>query len=204
MANRYQQNQYNLAYKMIAERDGEYCLACFIETGQRRGPQSVRIEIDHADSDPFNWDPQNVHFLCKTHNIKFRSLSVQQHVSRMATYSAENVRVRMRTGEYLSSTKLLGVYETGSPEMKINSIAERKWLEFMHEWLDVNGSIAKEDAVNAGAIAADDVNIQTTQRYYIKHTSVLGRFKEIKQNGIKYVIFRDELPGKKGKGAGNG
>lgn len=177
---------------MIAERDGLYCLACFIEGRGRRGPGSVRLEIDHADGNYWNWAPDNVHFLCKTDNLKFKKLSPKEHRLRMAEYSAKNVRVRMKNNEYLSATRRRHNYEQGSPEMKVNSIAEGKWLEFMCEWITDNGSIAKEDAINAGAIAADDVNIQTTQRYYVKHTSALGRFKEVKLDGGKYVFFRDE------------
>lgn len=192
MANRYQANQYKLSWEMIAERDGEYCLACFIEGRGRRGPGAVSLQIDHADNNKRNWAPSNVHFLCKTDNLKMRRLSVKEHSLLMTAYSAENVRVRMRNNEYLSATRRTHAYEQGSPEMQINSIAERLWLEFMHEWIKINGSILKADAINAGAIAADDVNIQTTARYYIKHTSILGRFREIKLEGGKYAVYRDQ------------
>jgi len=191
MPNRFQSNQYRAIYPLIAERDGEYCLACFIETGQRRGPRAVKLEIDHADGDRRNWSPDNLHLLCKVHNIKMRSLSVRAHVSLMAGYSAENVRERVRNNEYLPATKRTGAYKQGSPEMLVNSIAEVKWLEFMHGMVDGNGSISKEDAINAGAIAADDISIQTTARYYTKHTSLLGRFKEIRTGGTRYAVYRD-------------
>lgn len=191
MANRFQSNQYKALYPFIAQRDGEYCLACYIETGQRRGPKSVKLEIDHADGDKRNWSPDNLHLLCKTHNIKMRSLSPRAHTSLMAGYSAENERERVLSNEYMSATRRIGGWNQGSTEMQINRIAEANWLQFMHGMLDSNGSISKEDAINAGAIAADDVNIQTTARYYTKHTSTLGRFKEIIVGGHKTVVYRE-------------
>jgi len=190
MPNRFQTKQYNAIAPFLDERDGHYCLACFIETGQRRGTKA-KLEIDHADSDRRNWSPENLHWLCKTHNIKFRSLSVAEHVSLMARYSAENVCVRVRNNEYLAETKRKVSYMLGSPEMQVNSIAESNWLEFMKEMINTNGSISKEDGIYAGAIEADDVNPQTTERYWKKHTSISGRFKEIKREGIKYAVYRD-------------
>jgi len=192
LPNRFQSNQYKVVYPLIAERDGEYCLACFIETGQRRGPKSVKLEIDHADGDRRNWAPSNLHLLCKAHNIKYRSLNVKRHSSLMATYSAENERGRVWERKYQPATKRTGAYQLGSPEMQVNSIAEVNWLEFMHNMIETNGSISKDDAINAGAIAADDVNPQTTERYWKKHTSILGRFKEIKLDGIRYAVLRQE------------
>jgi hypothetical protein len=192
MANRYQTNQHKAVYPLIAERDGEYCLACFCETGQKRGPGSVKLEIDHADGNRYNWSPSNLHLLCKTHNLKYRSLSVRQHAALMATYSAKNERVCVRENRYLGATRRGGLYQQGSPEMKINSMAEINWLEFMTAWITEHGSISKEDAVNAGAIAADDVSVQTTARYLTKHISILGRFKEIKDSGTKRVVFRQD------------
>ena len=194
MPNRFQGNQYRAVYPLIAERDGEYCLACFIETSQRRGPKQVKLEIDHADGDKRNWTPQNLHLLCKTHNIKFRSLSARAHSSLMAGYSAENERVRKRKNEYTPEARRKLLYQSGSPEMQVNSISLAKWLEYMHAMIDSNGSISKEDAINAGAIAADDIDVQTTARYYKKHTSSLGRFREIKTGGERYVVYRDSQP----------
>src|SRR4030042_350863 len=120
MPNRFQTKQYQAIAPFIDERDGTYCLACFIEAGQRRGTRS-KLEIDHADSDRRNWSPENLHWLCKKHNITFRSLSVEAHVSLMARYSAENVCERVRRNEHLPETKRKVSYLSGSPEMQVNS-----------------------------------------------------------------------------------
>ena len=191
MPNRFQSSQRNAIYPFIAERDGEYCIACFIEKGFRRGPGSVKLEIDHADGNKHNWDPRNLHLLCKTHNLKYRSLSSRAHVSLLAGYSAVNVSVCVKNNEYKSATKRAVSYSEGSPEMKVNSIAESNWLNYMHSMIDQDGSITIDDSVKAGAIAADDVCIQTTGRYLAKHSSSLGRFQIKVQNGSKRVYFRE-------------
>ena len=61
----------------------------------------------------------------------------------------------------------------------------------MHGMIDANGSISKEDAINGGAIAAEDVDVQTTTRYYKKDTSIRGRFKEIRIGGEIRIVYRD-------------
>lgn len=207
MPNRFQTKQYESIAPFLDERDGHYCLVCFIETGQRRG-KGINLEIDHADGDRHNWSPSNLHWLCKKHNIKFRSLNSKAHASLVAGYSAENERVRKKNNEYVPETRRKQLYLSGSPEMQVNSVSLIKWLDYMHSMIGANGSISKDDAINAGAIAADDIDIQTTARYYKKHTSILGRFKEIVADGQKMVIYRDEkayvqLPRASTNGNGN-
>lgn len=192
MANRFQTNQYRAIYPLIAERDGEYCLCCFIETGQRRTPNAVKLQIDHADCDPHNWAPNNLHLVCKTHNLKLRSLSVKAHLSLMAGYSAENERVRMKENQHIAESKRKGLYLSGSPEMQVNARSLTLWREFMCGMIKANGSISKEDAITAGAIAADDVDIQTTARYLRKDcNAVNGRFRELKTDGLIMIVFRE-------------
>ena len=191
MANRFQSKQYESIYPFLAQKHGEYCLACYIEKGYKRGPGSVKIEIDHADGNKNNWAPSNLYLLCKIHNIKMRSLSPAAHIALLAGYSAKNENERTRLNLHKGITKLTGAYQRGSPEMLVNSYAESNWLDWMHSMIDSNGSISKEDAVNAGAIAADDVDIQTTGRYYKKHTSILGRFKETRVENVKCVTYRE-------------
>lgn len=200
MPNRCQSKQYELMIPFLMERDGGYCLACFIEHGQRRGIGSVKLEIDHADGDRHNWAPSNLHLLCKTHNIKFRSLSPREHITRMAAYSAENESKRIRLNLYEPELRRAGIYAIGSPEMQVNSRALRKWKTFMHEWIDANGSITKEVAINAGAVEADDVDIQTTGRYWKKHTSISGRFKEVVIDNVVCAVYREPKTYRKDNG----
>ncbi len=75
MPNRFQIAQHKLAHDFIANRDGEYCLACFIENGIKRGPSAIILQIDHADNNPGNWSPTNLYLLCQTHNLKMRKMT---------------------------------------------------------------------------------------------------------------------------------
>lgn len=184
MPNRYQAAARQTIYETIARYEGEYCLACFAEGAGRRGPKSgVKLEIDHAGPE--------VHLLCKTHNNDMRRLSLEKHISLMADYCAKNVCARALENLPVSKIKTEVDYKSGSVEMQVNSVAESDWLEFMKGWIDANGSIPKNEAINSGAIAAGDISPSTTQRYLSKHTASWGRFQEIKESGIKVIVYRN-------------
>ena len=51
-------------YIYLSERDGELCSVC------AKGPEEVRLEIDHIDGDPNNNAPENLRFLCHRCNMK--------------------------------------------------------------------------------------------------------------------------------------
>ena len=101
MANRFQIAQHKLAYDFIASRDGEYCLACFIENGIKRGPPAIKLQIDHADNNPRNWSPPNLHLLCQKHNLEMRNKPRAEHKRLITEYSAKNVCARAKIIIYL-------------------------------------------------------------------------------------------------------
>ena len=192
MPNRFQTAQHNLAYGFIAERDGEYCIACFVEKGIKRGPPVIKLQIDHADNNPRNWSPTNLHLLCQTHNLKKRTLTTAEHKRLMEKLSAENESMRARENLNTPTTmaKEMVDYKSGSPEMQANSIFEQNWLDFMHDWIKSNGSIPKEEAINGGALVAG-CNPSTTARYLAKYTSSLSCFKISRDStGVKIVSYR--------------
>jgi hypothetical protein len=194
MANRFQLAQYKLAYGFIVRSDGEYCLACFIEKSIKRSPPAIKLQIDHADGNPSNWSPDNLHFLCQTHNLKMRKLTSAEHTKLIERYSAKNESVRERDIFSAPTTiaKELVDYNSGSPEMRANSLFEQKWLDFMHGWIRSNGSIPKEEAINSGALIAGCSPI-TTSRYLSKYTSSLSCFKVSRDStGVKTVAYRKE------------
>lgn len=193
MARRLEKKPRLVIYGLIAQRDGEYCLACFAEGAGRRGPKSgVKLEIDHANNDPTDWSAGNLHLLCKAHNLKLRRLSVKRHVSLLREYSAVNVCVRAK--ENMDPRKISIRQEVdlknGSTELLLNSIYEPRWLEWVHERLKIFGSITKDEAINAGAAAVGCSNT-TTARYYKVHTSSEGVFEEyIDGSGHRSIRYR--------------
>ncbi len=172
----------------LVERDGPWCIACFVEYGQKRGEPAVKLQIDHADNNPKNWTPSNLHLTCQTHNLKFRSLSVKDHVSLMATYSAKFMCLRAQMGLESSLPKILVDYMAGSPEMQVNSICEVRWLEFMHQEISKYGSIFKEVAIAGGAQVAGCSTAAVRNNYLPKAISPWGAFKETKDGGGNKII----------------
>lgn len=190
--NRFQTAQHNLAYGFIAERDGEYCLACYIEKGIKRGPPAIKLQIDHADNNPQNWSPTILHLLCQSHNLKMRTLTTAEHNRLIEKYSAKNDWLRARENSHTPTTRAKEMvdYTSGSPEMQANSIFENRWLDFMHSWIMSNGSIPKEEAINGGALVAG-CNPSTTARYLSKYTSALSCFKISRDDtGVRIVNYR--------------
>ena len=194
MSNRFQIAQYKLAYDFIATRDGEYCLACFIEKGIKRGPPAIKLQIDHADNNPRNWSSNNLHLLCQTHNLKMRAMPAVEHKRLIDEYSAKNECVRAQENQHIPTmtAKELVDYTCGSTEMQANGIFEPRWLDFMHNWIKANGSIPKSEAIYGGAAVAG-CNPSTTERYLKKYTSTMGPFKESRDSaGTKIIVYRGD------------
>ena len=138
MANRFQVNQHRLAYDFIASRDGEYCLIC------KRGPGKAKLQIDHADNNPSNWEPDNLHLLCQEHNLQLRIVPVAKKLRTIRWHSAKNVCVRERKYGSLSTkiAKDTLDYRCGSVEMKANSMFEPVFTE----WLLAHLPMSKDEA----------------------------------------------------------
>ena len=192
MANRFQTAQHQLAYGFIIKRDGEYCLACFVENGIKRRPPAIKLQIDHADSNSRNWSSTNLHLLCQKHNLQMRNTPSAEHKRLIEDYSAKNECVCARENYHSPpiTAKEQVDYTTASPEMQANSIFEPQWLHFMHEWIGANGSIPKSEAINAGAVVAGCSN-STTARYLAKYSSSFGCFQESRDStGVKIIVYR--------------
>jgi hypothetical protein len=193
MPNRFQKSQHDLAYEFIARRDGEYCLPCFIETGIKVGPPQIKLQIDHADSNPQNWSSPNLTLDCAKHNIRFRNMPREEHLRLIQKYSAKNEVARARENHFIPTilSKDQVDYSNGSPELQLNSIFEKKWLDFMHGWIGANGSIPKDEAIYGGAAVAG-CNPTTSERYLRKYTSSMGCFtKDRDSSGSKIIKYRD-------------
>jgi hypothetical protein len=185
MANRFQINQHRMAYCFIASRDGEYCLIC------KRGPGKVKLQIDHADNNPSNWEPDNLHLLCQTHNLQLRSVPVAKKLRTIRWHSAKNVCVRERRYGSISTkvAKDTLEYRSGSVEMKANSMFEPVFTE----WLLQNLPMPKSEAIYSGAQIAG-CNPVTCERYLKKLTSAAGPLNEFRDDmGTATIDFKPDL-----------
>jgi len=188
MPNRFQVNQHDMAYRFISARDGEYCLIC-----QKKPPLS-RLQIDHADNSPDNWDPVNLHLLCRKDNLAMRQLSAAEHRKTIEYHSAKNERARAQKSglEATQTVKGLVDYRQGSAEMQANSYYEMQFREWLLGVLRENRVITRKEAVNSGAEVVG-CNPTTTARYLAKLTSSIGNLKESKDStGTVVITFKQE------------
>lgn len=184
MANRFQVNQHKLAYSFIASRDGDYCLIC------KSGPDKVQLQIDHADNNPSNWVPDNLHLLCQEHNLQFRGVPVAEKLRIIEEHSANNEREReKRYGSIRGKVAKDTIdYKSGSPEMKANSMFEPVFTE----WLMKNLPMTKEEAINSGALVAGCSPL-TTGRYLKKLTCAAGPLKEFRDGmNVPAIDFKED------------
>jgi len=198
--NRFQINQHEIAYKFIAARDGEYCLAC----GKK--PPAIKLQIDHADNNPDNWDPDNLHLVCRQDNIKLRQMSIAEHRKWIEKYSAKNVcvRARERGRESTHRIKELVEYREATPEMKANSYFETQFREWLMAVLRENRFILKKEAIYSGAEVVG-CNPTTIVRYLGKLTSSAGNLKESRDaTGAMVVTFKQPAKSIVGNGRHNG
>ena len=185
MANRFQANQHHLAYDFIASRDGEYCLIC------KRGLGKVKLQIDHADNNPSNWAPDNLHLLCQTHNLQLRGVPVTKKLRTIRWHSANNVCVREKKYGSISSKVAKDTldYQSGSVEMKANSMFEPVFTE----WLLTHLPMSIDEATYSGAHVTG-CSPATTKRYLKKLTSAAGSLREFKSAmGTVTVDFKSDF-----------
>jgi hypothetical protein len=185
MANRFQNNQHRLAYGFIASRDGEYCLIC------KRGHEKVKLQIDHADNNTSNWESDNLHFLCQRHNLRFRSVPVTEKLRTIQLHSAKNEREREKRYGSISTKVAKDTidYQSGSVEMKANSIFEPRFTE----WLLRNLPMSKDEAIHSGAHIAGCSSL-TTERYLKKLISAAGPLQELRDGmNVPIIDFKADL-----------
>ncbi len=192
MANRIRNQQRDRMYPYVVKIHGNYCIACFLEEGVKRGPPGTKLELDHANGDVTDWSPGNIYPVCKDHNLKFRGMRPGAHNKLLKDYSIRNERERER--ENLSTSKTVvkenADYQSGPPEMKANSSYEPRWLTFIHDQVGADGSITKDDAISGGAHASGCA-VQTSRNYLIKYTSPWSPFQEtIDGSGNKIIVYR--------------
>jgi len=176
----------NMAYKFLVRRDGEQCLIC------RRKPTKKRplLDIDHADNNPENDDPENLHLLCHSCNCKMRSLTVSEHLRTIFDHSAKNERERERArgNGSTEAVKEMIDYQAGSPEMQANACFEIRFREWILEEIQKDGSYPKAEAKATGAELVGCSPL-TIGRYISKLVSNAGPL-EIAKNRMDIQVLR--------------
>lgn len=179
--------QHETIYKFLVARDGEQCIVC-----KKKPLPGLPLEIDHADSDPTNWDPDNLHLLCKSDNLDLRGFTSADHQMLLDHCSA--LIERERFGEHgKSATGLvrdLVDYRNGSLEMQANSYFEIAYRDWVLKEVKRLGFLSKEDAVAGGAEEFGS-SPETIDRYLRKLKSYRGPLEEAKDAmGNRIIRFR--------------
>lgn len=189
MPSRYQTNVKRWIYQSLVYRDGDYCFHC------RKTPTKKRkLEIDHADNNPGNDNPDNLHLLCRSCNLMFRGKTTIEHIQILQNDSAKNVggggdvhRSDNKTND-TQSTKLLLGYGNGSAEMQANLEYVPKFEDWVIKKLREYGSISKREAISGGSAFAK-CSPHTAERYLMPMTSiyegVLVEYRENNQTMLK-------------------
>ena len=186
MAKRYQNRERQIIYKFLVDRDGERCFVC---PGK---PPKFKLEIDHADNNPKNDDPDNLHLLCRNHNLIMRQKTIRSHKAYLKRYGAVREREREKNGTSSSTHRVRAMvdFSVGSQEMKANSHYERQYREWLLKYLIQYKVIDRKEAANCGAEIVG-CSQTTTGRYLDKLTSAVGPLKEtINTAGLKIIIFK--------------
>ncbi len=186
MSGRPQKAYRDFMYKLIADKDGEYCWFCGQEPGGKKGKS---LELDHHDNNIDNNDPSNLHILCKTHNVSLRGVPVVQKDKLRASYSIRNERERdKKTGGGNTPIVKDNVdYHSGSVEMQANAYFEPKFRQEILSIIYEVGSMLKKDAINSGAEIVGCSTV-VARRYLDKMLSTAGALQERKLD-TKHIII---------------
>jgi len=153
--------------------------------------RKVATGIDHIDGDTSNRSEDNLCLLCKKHNCQMRGKKPSEHKSIIESYSLQNESEK-EIGLASPAThfvKEVVDYHSGSEEMKVNSISEPRFLDWVSREVTPDEEVPKKDLIAAGAYYAG-CSIETAQRYLDKLTCSIGPYYEATDAFGRKVIRR--------------
>ena len=190
MANRFQIKQHEFIYNFLCSRDGEYCIICHNEWRiKRKG--TWKLEIDHANNNKYDNHPDNLHLVCKEHNLKLRSLSLEDHIKLINKCLDKNQIFRQSIHGNTATHQVRNMvdYGEGSPEMRANKLFEEPFRKWIIQEVTRLGMVEKKQAINSGASMAG-CSVLTTRRYIEKLTSDVDVLKEENSMGGPILVLR--------------
>lgn len=182
---------------------------------------TVRLQIDEIDGDPGNHDDSNLRLLCRWCNLALgvrggdmegirrvcvrvcgrlcASMERRLSGSRGARKGdSEDMRRQKRDRERVEgkmSTRVvreLVDYSQGSPEMQVNSIAERSFRSWCLGKMREHNRMKRDDAIYGGAEVVGISPDTVRNRYLRKLTSPEGVLQEIKDDyGVVWINWKE-------------
>lgn len=160
-----------------------------------------KLEVDHIDGIKSHDIPENIRFLCRNCNARYReyrkSQKVKARLEEMAKRVSDHVRSKKQGGHTVRKKKTDKDrtqvvqesidYSGGSVEMQVTGVAELEFRQWMYAGIRSKGELEKKEAINGGAERVG-VNPSTTRRYLEKMISEEGKLIELRNEKRKKVI----------------
>jgi hypothetical protein len=156
---------YQYAYLYVAQRDGEHCCIC------GREPPKFKLQIEHINRNTSDNDPVNFKLLCQPCNLAVRKMTpaakAKLFVKHTSSWGRGGEGGRGKAQTAASVNRKLFDTGNGSIEMRLNSVIEPQYREWLVNFLKEAGIIRKFDAEVAGADIVG-CSQKTTKRYLEK------------------------------------
>lgn len=192
MPKRLSPTAHTITYAFLVERDGETCAI----GGCKRKPGSNRLEIDHIDNNPSNWNPPNLQLACRQCNMakeheRRRSEKAKGVSPSVRTYACVGDRPGSEANDQNVKPESAAMiirrnyYEldirSGVAHLQANAQKEPVFIDFVLAEVEKRGIASKEELLASGAHRAS-CTLSTARDYLHKLTSREGPLELIMNN----------------------
>lgn len=190
MGKRFSIAEHDLVKAFLIERDGDCCVITLAED-----TEADPLEIDHADGNPENWAPENLHLIVRSWNKKLRALTSWEHKQFIKDCCAksESARARRRGNMATFQVRQKVDFSQGSAEMKANNYYELKYRDWVLDIIKREGFITVEESEDDGAEYIGGSQI-TIKRYNKKLCGKRNGILQVRQDRFKtkVLVFKDK------------
>lgn len=205
MPSRLSPKAHEIAYAFLVERDGERCALCDAE----RKTGSRRLEIDHIDNNPSNWDPVNLQFACRQCNMakeherrrRIKSESVcpspRARANLADTSGMQSVTVRPEVEDPADRIRRrFDQLDLTSEGVLLHANAQREplFIDYCVKTLQEKGCVEKQELIDAACQVAG-CSLSTGRDYIRKLCSEAGPLLCVfagRGSGEVYVVLKDD------------